>query len=59
MTVGAAAMGRQVVVTGAASGIGSAVSGLLRQRGDEVIGVDLHDAEVEADRSTGEVIRRY
>jgi NAD(P)-dependent dehydrogenase (short-subunit alcohol dehydrogenase family) len=47
-------MGRQVVVTGAASGIGSAVAGLLRERGDEVIGVDLHDAEVVADLSTRE-----
>jgi NAD(P)-dependent dehydrogenase (short-subunit alcohol dehydrogenase family) len=59
-------MARQVVVTGAASGIGSAVAGLLRERGDEVIGVDLHDAEVVADLSTrdgrraaaGAVLRR-
>jgi NAD(P)-dependent dehydrogenase (short-subunit alcohol dehydrogenase family) len=43
-----------VVVTGAASGIGAAVSDLLRGRGDEVIGVDLHDAEVVADLSTRE-----
>ncbi|MDN3359037.1 SDR family oxidoreductase [Actinomadura sp. DC4] len=45
-------MARQVVVTGAASGIGAAVSALLRGRGDEVIGVDLRDAEVVADLST-------
>ena len=59
-------MTRQVVVTGAASGIGAAVAGLLRERGDEVIGVDLHDAEVVADLSTrdgrraatGAVLRR-
>ncbi|WP_345469067.1 SDR family oxidoreductase [Actinoallomurus oryzae] len=47
-------MGRRVVVTGAASGIGAATAGLLRRRGDEVIGVDLHDAEVVADLSTPE-----
>jgi NAD(P)-dependent dehydrogenase (short-subunit alcohol dehydrogenase family) len=47
-------MARQVVVTGAASGIGSAVCGLLRARGDGVIGVDLHDAAVVADLSTRE-----
>jgi NAD(P)-dependent dehydrogenase (short-subunit alcohol dehydrogenase family) len=45
-------MARQVVVTGSASGIGSAVAGLLRERGEEVIGVDLHDADVVADLST-------
>ncbi|HEY0540243.1 MAG TPA: SDR family oxidoreductase [Actinoallomurus sp.] len=49
-----AAMGRQVVVTGAASGIGASVSRLLRGRGDEVIGVDLHDVEVVADLSAPE-----
>ncbi|GAB2854901.1 SDR family oxidoreductase [Actinoallomurus bryophytorum] len=47
-------MGRKVVVTGAASGIGSSVAGLLRRRGDEVIGVDLHDVEVVADLSAPE-----
>jgi len=59
-------MSRQVVVTGAASGIGAAVSGLLRQRGDTVVGVDLHETEVVADLSTpdgrraaaSEVLRR-
>ena len=49
-----AAMGRQVVVTGAASGIGASVSRLLRRGGDEVIGVDLHDVEVVADLSAPE-----
>jgi NAD(P)-dependent dehydrogenase (short-subunit alcohol dehydrogenase family) len=44
-------MVRQVVVTGAASGIGSAVRELLRGRGDEVIAVDLRDADVVADLS--------
>lgn len=47
-------MGRRVVVTGAASGIGAATAGLLRRRGDEVIGVDLRETEVVADLSTPE-----
>ena len=37
---------------GAASGIGKATKELLEQRGQRVIGVDLHDADVEADLST-------
>lgn len=45
-------MSRVVAVTGAASGIGATTAGLLRERGDRVIGVDLHDAEVCADLST-------
>jgi NAD(P)-dependent dehydrogenase (short-subunit alcohol dehydrogenase family) len=47
-------MGRQVVVTGAASGVGATVAGMLRRGGDEVIGVDLRDAEVVADLSAHE-----
>lgn len=47
-------MSRLVVVTGAASGIGAATAGLLRERGDRVIGVDLRDVEVCADLSTAE-----
>lgn len=43
---------RTIVVTGSASGIGLATLRLLEQRGDRVIGVDLHDAEIEADLST-------
>lgn len=43
---------RTVVVTGSASGIGKALGELLRSRGDRVIGVDLHDADVVADLST-------
>lgn len=39
------------VVTGSASGIGAAVRGRLEKQGDRVIGVDLRDAEVEADLS--------
>jgi NAD(P)-dependent dehydrogenase (short-subunit alcohol dehydrogenase family) len=38
---------RLAVVTGAASGIGRATAGALRQRGAEVIGVDLVDAPEE------------
>lgn len=47
-------MSRKVVVTGAASGIGKAVSDLLRSQGHTVIGVDLKDVEVAADLSTPE-----
>lgn len=39
-------------VTGSASGIGAAVRRRLESDGDRVVGVDLHDAEVEADLST-------
>jgi NAD(P)-dependent dehydrogenase (short-subunit alcohol dehydrogenase family) len=47
-------MTRTYVVTGAASGIGLATSALLTERGYRVIGVDLHDAEVNVDLATGE-----
>lgn len=39
-------------VTGSASGIGAATRRMLEGEGHDVIGVDLHDAEVEADLST-------
>jgi NAD(P)-dependent dehydrogenase (short-subunit alcohol dehydrogenase family) len=39
------------VVTGSASGIGRATRDLLAQRGETVIGVDIHDADVVADLS--------
>ena len=39
-------------VTGSASGMGRAVVERLRGRGDTVVGVDIHDAEVPADLST-------
>lgn len=42
------------VVTGAASGIGAAVRAELEGQGREVLGVDLHDAEVQADLSSAE-----
>lgn len=45
-------MGRTVVVSGAASGIGKALSELLRDRGDTVIGVDLDRVEVRQDLSS-------
>jgi len=44
---------RTYVITGSASGIGLATANLLRARGDVVIGVDRHDAEVIADLATG------
>ena len=45
---------RTYVITGAASGIGKATAELLTERGARVIGVDLRDADVEADLSTAE-----
>jgi NAD(P)-dependent dehydrogenase (short-subunit alcohol dehydrogenase family) len=47
-------MARTHVITGAASGIGLATRQLLQQRGDRVIGVDLHDTDVIADLATAE-----
>jgi len=45
---------RTYAVSGAASGIGLAISNYLRNAGSRVIGVDLHDADVIADLSTQE-----
>ena len=45
---------RTYAITGAASGIGAATAGYLRQRGARVIACDLHDADVVADLTTGE-----
>lgn len=45
-------MARTAVVTGSASGIGKATKELLEARGERVVGVDLHDADVIADLST-------
>lgn len=47
-------MARTYVVTGSASGIGATTSRLLTERGEKVIGVDLKNADVEADLSTQE-----
>lgn len=47
-------MTRTYVVTGSASGIGATTARILRERGETVIGVDLRDADVEADLSTRE-----
>lgn len=43
---------RTIVVTGSASGIGAATRKRLTSQGARVIGVDLRDAEVQADLST-------
>jgi NAD(P)-dependent dehydrogenase (short-subunit alcohol dehydrogenase family) len=40
------------VVSGSASGIGNAIRKQLEAQGDRVVGIDLRDAEVEADLST-------
>lgn len=47
-------MSRTYALTGAASGIGRATKMLLEERGHRVIGIDLHDADVEVDLSTRE-----
>jgi NAD(P)-dependent dehydrogenase (short-subunit alcohol dehydrogenase family) len=43
-----------IAITGAASGIGAATLALLRERGHEVISIDLRNADVDADLSTPE-----
>ena len=45
---------RTYVVSGAASGIGAATTALLRDQGNRVVTVDLHDADVTADLATAE-----
>lgn len=47
-------MQRTVIITGSASGIGATTTRLLRERGQRVIGIDLHDADIEADLSTAD-----
>ncbi|MFD5318064.1 SDR family oxidoreductase [Streptomyces sp. NPDC127098] len=46
--------GRTHLVTGSASGIGRATRELLESRGDRVIGVDIHDADLVRDLSDPE-----
>lgn len=45
-------MPRTYVVTGSASGIGAATARILKEQGNVVVGVDLHNADVNADLST-------
>jgi NAD(P)-dependent dehydrogenase (short-subunit alcohol dehydrogenase family) len=45
-------MSRTYVVTGTASGIAQATARIMKERGNKVIGVDIHDADVVADLST-------
>lgn len=47
-------MTRLSVVTGSASGIGKTTKELLESRGERVIGVDIHDADVVVDLTTPE-----
>ncbi len=44
-------MARTYVITGSASGIGATTAQLLRDRGERVIGIDLKDADIQADLS--------
>jgi len=39
----------RVIITGAAGGIGTATTAELRRRGATVVGLDLHDADIECD----------
>ena len=47
-------MAKIFAMTGGATGIGASLKEKLRARGDTVIVVDLRDADIEADLSTGE-----
>jgi NAD(P)-dependent dehydrogenase (short-subunit alcohol dehydrogenase family) len=47
------------LVTGSASGIGKACAQILRDKGFRVIGVDLQDADIEADLSNAEGRERF
>jgi NAD(P)-dependent dehydrogenase (short-subunit alcohol dehydrogenase family) len=50
--------GRTAIVTGAASGIGLALAGLLEAEGATVVGADLRDADVDCDVSSEEDVER-
>lgn len=45
-------MSRTYVITGTASGIAAATARMLKEAGNKVIGVDIHDADIIADLST-------
>ena len=45
-------MSRTYVITGTASGIAAATARILKERGNKVIGIDIHDADIVADLST-------
>lgn len=45
---------RTYLVTGAASGIGKATAQLLAERGERVIGADLHGSDIDCDLTTAE-----
>lgn len=45
-------MSRTYVVTGTASGIAAATARILKERGNKVIGIDVHDADIVADLGT-------
>ncbi|MDH4140657.1 MAG: SDR family oxidoreductase [Coriobacteriia bacterium] len=45
-------MPRTYVIAGTASGIAAATARTLRERGETVIGIDIHDADIVADLST-------
>jgi NAD(P)-dependent dehydrogenase (short-subunit alcohol dehydrogenase family) len=47
-------MARTYLVTGSASGIGKSTAELLQSRGETVIGVDLHDADINVDLTTAD-----
>lgn len=47
-------MARTYVITGTASGIAAATARILKERGGNVIGIDIHDADIVADLSTKE-----
>lgn len=47
-------MSRTIVVTGAGSGIGKATAQRLRDKGDQIIGIDLQGSDIDADLSTPE-----
>jgi NAD(P)-dependent dehydrogenase (short-subunit alcohol dehydrogenase family) len=45
----------RTAISGCATGIGAAVRSLLEASGDEIVGIDLREAEIEADLSTPDV----